>query len=274
MVELFKPSFLQVRKINRKEFYATQTELNNDDLEEFMLAKKGKRLDDYRESHLGFFTPYSWAKQSRESFNAAQDVLNLALSLKHMLETKNYDLETCPNCGCARVVPELNEDQNGNPFTLFYIEICLPPCEYRDYLLRNLNDEVTTVSNNEMRISFRGYESATNISTGNTQLFIELENLDQAENIKEAIDALFTIHLINIKTVSIDGGKEHREASEGITMIWWLVLDRFRDGRIGICEFCGKPFIAKQERGELRKFCSNSCKQRAYKSRKEKNPTR
>lgn len=275
MVEEFKPSFFQIRNIYPEKLYATQSELNNDDINEFMQAKKGKRLDDYRESHLGFFTPNSWTKQSIESFNAAQDVLSLTLHMKHMLDSGEYDLCNCPEYKHARVAHEEYTDEDENHYKDFYIEIILPPCEYRDYLLMNIKDEITAINNNtEIRLSYRGYEAATNTTTGETQIFIELENTKQKENLKNAIDALFTIHLLNIKTISIDGGKEHREASEGITMLWWLVMDRFRDGRIGVCDFCGKPFIAKRERGELRKFCSDSCKQKSYKKRKANNPTR
>lgn len=74
-------------------------------------------------------------------------------------------------------------------------------------------------------------------------------------------DALFDLHLTGMMTRCIDG-EEWRSADCGLTSLWWEALDSIRDGRLGRCSVCGKPFIAKRERGKKRKYCSNACKQR------------
>ena len=43
------------------------------------------------------------------------------------------------------------------------------------------------------------------------------------------------------------------------------LFPKSKDGRIGVCEECGSPFITKGERGHKRKFCSEKCRQRHYK---------
>ncbi len=74
-------------------------------------------------------------------------------------------------------------------------------------------------------------------------------------------DRLFTLHLNDVKTVSFDGGQEARIITTGISALWWCALDSMRDGRLGICEVCGKPYVARGERGKPRKYCSEACRQ-------------
>ena len=75
------------------------------------------------------------------------------------------------------------------------------------------------------------------------------------------VDRLFTLHLNDVKTVSFDGGQEARIITTGISALWWCALDSMRDGRLGICEVCGKPYVARGERGKPRKYCSEACRQ-------------
>ena len=83
------------------------------------------------------------------------------------------------------------------------------------------------------------------------------------------IDALISVHLIDIRTVSTDGGHESRACTSNLSYIWFDILKRMRDGRVGKCEACGRPFIAKRERGKKRRFCTDACRQRAGKKRRE-----
>lgn len=75
------------------------------------------------------------------------------------------------------------------------------------------------------------------------------------------VDRLFTLHLNDVKTVSVDGGQEARIITTGISSLWWCALDSMRGGRLGICEVCGKPYVARGERGKPRKYCSEACRQ-------------
>lgn len=278
MVETFKPGFHERRYVYSPDDGITlflPFELNDSGIDEFLHARKGKRLDDLRNSHFGFFTPYSDLRQSKESFNCAQDVLDLAIKLKNMLENDSYDLSACPSFGCARILSEEITDHDGNTDILFFAGITVPPCEYRDYLLLNMKRDGDPEDGHEYYSNhIDGHFSCINLSTGEMKMYIYPERQSPKEAIKGIIDGLFSIHLSNIKTVSINGGEEHRRASEGITMLWWLVLDRLRYGRTGICEFCGRPFISKNERGSMRKFCSASCRQRASNARRANNPAR
>lgn len=73
-------------------------------------------------------------------------------------------------------------------------------------------------------------------------------------------DHLMTLHMGDMRTVSIDG-QEVRSIATGIGSLWWSALDAMRIGRLGACEVCGKPFITNNERGKRRKYCSEACKQ-------------
>ncbi len=73
-------------------------------------------------------------------------------------------------------------------------------------------------------------------------------------------DTLMTLHMGDVRTIVIDG-QEVRSIATGIGSLWWSALDAMRIGRLGVCEVCGKPFIANNERGKRRKYCTEACKQ-------------
>lgn len=73
-------------------------------------------------------------------------------------------------------------------------------------------------------------------------------------------DMLMTLHMGDVRTIVIDG-QEARSIASGIGSLWWSALDAMRIGRLGVCEVCGKPFIANNERGKRRKYCTEACKQ-------------
>ncbi len=89
---------------------------------------------------------------------------------------------------------------------------------------------------------------------------------------KWAFDQIATLHMADIRTVSVDGGKEWRTSDTGLSMAWWLLLDRLRIGRVGVCEECGMPFITNNERGNPRRFCSKRCQMRAVRRKKGQTP--
>lgn len=73
-------------------------------------------------------------------------------------------------------------------------------------------------------------------------------------------DCLITLHMGDMRTICVEG-QEVRSIATGIGSLWWSALDGMRIGRLGACEVCGKPFIANNERGKRRKYCSEACKQ-------------
>lgn len=106
-------------------------------------------------------------------------------------------------------------------------------------------------------IPFPNDETLLNISLG----LFNYSNQGFKDCAKKLVDTLFTIHLTGIKTISVNGGEEARESTCGTAAIWWTVLDELRDGRLGLCEACSRPYIAKRERGTKRRFCSDACRQ-------------
>lgn len=87
---------------------------------------------------------------------------------------------------------------------------------------------------------------------------------DTEAGIRQALtnlcDSLMTLHMGDVRTIAIDG-QEIRSIATGIGSLWWSALDAMRIGRLGACEVCGKPFIANNERGKRRKYCTEACKQ-------------
>lgn len=79
--------------------------------------------------------------------------------------------------------------------------------------------------------------------------------------LSDLVDRLFTLHLADVRTVSLGGGRECRIVATGISSLWWCAIDSLRDGRLGACEVCGKPYVARGERGKPRKYCSDACRQ-------------
>lgn len=77
----------------------------------------------------------------------------------------------------------------------------------------------------------------------------------------DLVDRLFTLHMADVRTVSLGGGQECRVIATGISSLWWCAIDSLRDGRLGACEVCGKPYVARGERGKPRKYCSDACRQ-------------
>lgn len=94
----------------------------------------------------------------------------------------------------------------------------------------------------------------------------------RAEAFIWAFDKIATLHMADIRTVSVDGGKEWRTSDTGLSMAWWLLIDRLRTGRTGVCEECGMPFITNNERGNPRRFCSKRCQMRAVRRKKGQTP--
>lgn len=92
--------------------------------------------------------------------------------------------------------------------------------------------------------------------------FYEYSESGFSECLRDLVDGLFSLHLHDLRTVSANGGEEKRVADTALTSIWWATLDKLRDGRLGKCKACGKPFIAKRERGSKRMYCCDACRQR------------
>lgn len=90
--------------------------------------------------------------------------------------------------------------------------------------------------------------------------YYEVSDAGIRRSLLNLCDTLMTLHMGDVRTIVIDG-QEIRSIATGIGSLWWSALDAMRIGRLGACEVCGKPFIANNERGKRRKYCTEACKQ-------------
>lgn len=90
--------------------------------------------------------------------------------------------------------------------------------------------------------------------------YYEVSDAGIRRSLLNLCDTLMTLHMGDVRTIVIDG-QEIRSIATGIGSLWWSALDAMRIGRLGVCEVCGKPFIANNERGKRRKYCTEACKQ-------------
>lgn len=76
--------------------------------------------------------------------------------------------------------------------------------------------------------------------------------------VEDTLDTLFAVHLQDIITVTEKCVLTHYSNSL-LSSIWLNLSDSFTGGRVGRCKVCNKPFVAFNERGNKRLFCSQAC---------------
>jgi hypothetical protein len=76
------------------------------------------------------------------------------------------------------------------------------------------------------------------------------------------IDAVISAHLRSVSILSVNS-QELIICQDFTDTIWHSLFDAFRGGRVGRCDWCGKPYISKMERGKPRRYCSEKCSKRA-----------
>lgn len=92
-----------------------------------------------------------------------------------------------------------------------------------------------------------------------------LQDMDLRKVLEYALDGLITPNMRDVCAYTYSGGREGRKAESSIASLWWTLVDTLRDGRLGCCAACGRPFIATNERGKKRRYCGNACKAYAHK---------
>lgn len=151
----------------------------------------------------------------------------------------------------------------------------VPKGLYTSFLMRmlqinNLATEARGIANHwssEWCIVDEGGDSKTSTEKKATHLrlicalgYYEDSDVGIRRALTNLCDTLMTLHMGDVRTIVIDG-QEIRSIATGIGSLWWSALDAMRIGRLGVCEVCGKPFIANNERGKRRKYCTEACKQ-------------
>lgn len=264
MVEKFEPVFVGD---------AEPAPWNESALDELIAADKPFKIGRFIEDH-----PKALRKSRQQpemtarDIEAARCVLLLAIQLLN-LKAKGTNEITEFNFGnCARLVIEERKDGGRDK----YLHLSIPNGLYFEYLKAMMEDappyEIATDAVFG-GTSLYATEYVMNSDRTQAEFYCDLEADEDKYNIEYAIDCLFTLHLSHLMTLTRNGGEEVRHAWDELTMIWWLAMDRLRNGRAGICEECGTPFIAKRERGKLRRFCSKACQKRSSR-RKKDNPAR
>lgn len=128
----------------------------------------------------------------------------------------------------------------------------LSPCAYREYLLKALKKLYGVIVAEDGGYIFVSYFADAKQDYVRTLLDMSL-------------DLLVNIHVREVRAFSWHGGQEARHAESNISSLWWTLLDSMRDGRLGRCIVCGKPFIAIKERGKKRRYCGDACKEYGHK---------
>lgn len=155
------------------------------------------------------------------------------------------------------------------------LDVCVPVGGYADFLLRMVEVNKQAAAARDIAnhwgaewctLSRDGSpRTATEKRATHLRLLCAMGYYEDSEaGIRKALsslsDFLMTLHMGDMRTIVING-QEIRSIATGIGSIWWSALDTMRIGRLGACEICGKPFIANNERGKRRKYCSEACKQ-------------
>ena len=74
------------------------------------------------------------------------------------------------------------------------------------------------------------------------------------------IDAICSLHLVGMR-VKCSGLVETRSFDCALTEMWWHLVRQMDIGTPGICEACGRFFLAQPARSKKRKFCCSACRQ-------------
>lgn len=128
----------------------------------------------------------------------------------------------------------------------------LPPCAYREYVLKALEKLYGVIVAED-----DGYIFVSFFADAKEDFVRRLLDM--------SFDLLVDLHMGEVRTFSWNGGQEARRAESVISSLWWTLLDSMRDGRLGRCAVCGKPFIATKERGKKRRYCGDACKEYGHK---------
>lgn len=167
-----------------------------------------------------------------------------------------------PNPGAARLL-----DCNG-PLALLHPHIVVDASNapaYASFLMRSVASMPGWAASMDADTLLIAPETSTGLLYPDTPDGLK-------DCIKFVIDSVFSLHMTDIRTVSVGGGNEWRNSLTGAAMAWWLLLDRLRIGRVGVCEECGRPFVTDNERGNPRQFCSGRCRKRASRRKKGQTP--
>lgn len=205
-------------------------------------------------------TFFSVRRTCSEDVLDANATFTLALSLRGLLDNDECGIENIESLGFE--AQYLNDfaasEKNGANAVQFEIGIEMKGQAYKGFISRAINDATTPISINELvGVSDIGGDNPSVFYLSSVGAPINKEG--QRRQVKQMIDELFSLHLFDVRTSSIEGGIELRTCGSVLSSIWLTAMQGFTAGRVGRCVVCGKPFISAGERGNPRKYCSGAC---------------
>lgn len=236
-------------------------------------------------------------KATVRTMKVLQEFLELALALKKVLESKTiestslddlgitlkvadeYDVLVDSDVSIGREKREIEEHLVSNPEDAEFLKsYCMQldsmviaefykniPCpQYADFLRSGIakgynldrnccvnSDNVLTIKHDYRAIGFVQERKGSS----SEKLAAELSLMA----VSDVLDSLFSVHLTDVVTQTVNGGEDARVCVSPISSIWMTLVESISLGRSGRCATCGKSFIALNERGSKRRFCSQKC---------------
>lgn len=189
----------------------------------------------------------------------ARETLLLAIALRALLDSGCCDLSDLERLGFS--IERFDTRIEANRRTILLGKA------YASFLCSACLDEQGAIDEGKMLVNPYKGESPRYYLKGTPEGYFSLGSLDYGDSEEgrllacaDIMDTLCTAHLYAVREISVQGGSIRRAATNLIGTLWAETLDRFIDGRSGICEYCGRPFVAKKERGSKRKYCSTNCR--------------
>lgn len=82
------------------------------------------------------------------------------------------------------------------------------------------------------------------------------------EYLRRACEDLFnslTKIMLHDLTIRFKDKEVFLSSTSTASSLWCVMLERFQEGRVGVCPACDKAFVAVDERGKQRLYCNDAC---------------
>ncbi|WP_417142323.1 hypothetical protein [Raoultibacter massiliensis] len=287
-VVVLSETYRKAEPRNRGRLYESFGPPDQSVVERFVLADTDKKIAefaaewrpllDYTDTMIG----YHIREATLDDYKDARESLVLAMSLRSLLDNDECTIEQMERLGFRFDYFEPHDYMLG-----MYYDECGAQAEYRRsirgdnyaaYISASSADQYTPINENQLvgasqwKREFRELYNEQNpelikLSTEehvSNVLFLDTVAFPQTHEgmrclVEQALDELITVHLHDVRTASIGGGREYRKCGSLLSSLWYCMMTSFEGGRAGRCEACGKPFVSKGERGKPRKYCSPAC---------------
>lgn len=251
-----------------------------DHVKNLIEADTEEKISAFAEAH---GTPFTYEHGDRDNgeraFADLRAVLMFAMELRAMIDNGNVLDGDFLHAG-VKISRTTWGGVLQEPMLVANWHMVLESNAYTEYLGKSLNDLNTPVPDGDPMICERlsgerlrsysecwDWDIPSGIEECNVLSFYDFaspefvlgegstERMALAESM---LDALCTAHLFGLR-VEVRHGVEVRRTVDLASSLWYSLVSSFSSGRAGICNTCGRPFIAFGERGKKRKYCSDAC---------------